>query len=414
MTAFKETITLLCLVAKVVCVTSTMENFFASKTSYTYNANLDTSPMSMSGCQPQVFYMLARHGTRNPGDGGITEMQEYLPGLRNQVLDAFAEGKGELDEETITALINWSFDIDIEDEGALVEAGMAEHHDMGKRWSQRLSESDLLKKETTTVRSSPKPRCIESGQSFLEGADLSGIDVNIEDFLINFYDFCPRYIEDVLGSEETYAEMRKIMESTEWEEMLQRVNQRTGVTIDKTVNEVAWDMCRYERAWRPSENSPWCSLFSHQDLALYNFREDLKYYYEVGPAYPITSQITQPMIEDILQSLESETTSTILNFGHSDTLMPLMAALGLYHDDHDLVASDLGQDHLWDVSRIAGFSSNVALIVFGCEEGKMVSMYHQESPVIQPACGDYICSLDQLKAYYRDLANSDFNSTCAL
>ena len=27
------------------------------------------------------------------------------------------------------------------------------------RWSQRLSESDLLKKETTTVRSSPKPRC---------------------------------------------------------------------------------------------------------------------------------------------------------------------------------------------------------------------------------------------------------------
>ena len=28
-----------------------------------------------------------------------------------------------------------------------------------------------------------------------------------------------------------------------------------------------------------------------------------------------------------------------------------MAALGLYHDDHDLVASDLGQDHVWDVSR---------------------------------------------------------------
>ena len=30
---------------------------------------------------------------------------------------------------------------------------------------------------------------------------------------------------------------------------------------------------------------------------------------------------------------------------------PLLAALGLYHDDHDLVASDLGLDHLWDVSR---------------------------------------------------------------
>ena len=71
-----------------------------------------------------------------------------------------------------------------------------------------------------------------------------------------------------------------------------------------------------------------------------------------------------------------------------------MAALGLYRDDHDLVASDLGLDHLWDVSRfcqdsrlgcnvtshhirISSFSSNVALVVFECQEGKRVAMYHQ-------------------------------------
>ena len=40
-------------------------------------------------------------------------------------------------------------------------------------------------------------------------------------------------------------------------------------------------------------------------------------------------------------------------YTQAKTLMfqPLMAALGLYHDDHDLMASDLGLDHLWDVSR---------------------------------------------------------------
>ena len=72
-----------------------------------------------------------------------------------------------------------------------------------------------------------------------------------------------------------------------------------------------------------------------------------------------------------------------------------MTALGLYHDDHDLVASELGLDHLWDVSRfcrivrspnseamwhfirIASFSTNVALVVFDCQEGKRVAMYHQ-------------------------------------
>ena len=76
------------------------------------------------------------------------------------------------------------------------------------------------------------------------------------------------------------------------------------------------------------------------------------------------------------------------------SFQPLMTALGLYHDDHDLVASDLGLDHLWDVSRfcqdsrlgcnvtshhirISSFSSNVALVVFECQEGKRVAMYHQ-------------------------------------
>ena len=73
-----------------------------------------------------------------------------------------------------------------------------------------------------------------------------------------------------------------------------------------------------------------------------------------------------------------------------------MTALGLFHDNHDLVASDLGLDHLWDVSRfyqtvrtpdsgynvtshlrISSFTSNVALVVFDCQEGKRVAMYHQ-------------------------------------
>ena len=80
------------------------------------------------------------------------------------------------------------------------------------------------------------------------------------------------------------------------ESMSIQVNQRTGVEIAKEVNEVAWDICRwdflvwdflfetlltkkkffrYERAWRPSSDSPWCSFFTHQDLALYNFRHTL-------------------------------------------------------------------------------------------------------------------------------------------
>ena len=40
----------------------------------------------------------------------------------------------------------------------------------------------------------------------------------------------------------------------------------------------------------------------------------------VSPKWISSQTCLQPLVEDLLQSLESETTSTILNFGHSDTI----------------------------------------------------------------------------------------------
>ena len=121
-----------------------------------------------------------------------------------------------------------------------------------------------------------------------------------------------------------------------------------------------------------------------------------------------TPSPAQPLVADLLATLQANTTSTVLNFGHSPTIevgrqlspacrpadltiphQPLLAALGLLHDPSHLLASDLGAPHLWDTSRslraaqgtlprIAGFTANLALVVFGCEDGgRRVMMYHQ-------------------------------------
>ena len=37
-----------------------MESYFATKTAYVHNANLDTTPLTMDTCQPLVFYLVAR------------------------------------------------------------------------------------------------------------------------------------------------------------------------------------------------------------------------------------------------------------------------------------------------------------------------------------------------------------------
>ena len=39
-------------------------------------------------------------------------------------------------------------------------------------------------------------------------------------------------------------------------------------------------LSRFETAWNLGEDSPWCAVFKAEDLAVFEFREDLKYFYK--------------------------------------------------------------------------------------------------------------------------------------
>ena len=68
-----------------------------------------------------LFWYLARHGTRNPGDDDILEMAEMLPVLRDEIVAAHEEGRGGLGEEDIVRMIEWSFDLEVEQNDLLTE-----------------------------------------------------------------------------------------------------------------------------------------------------------------------------------------------------------------------------------------------------------------------------------------------------
>lgn len=85
-----------------------------------------------------------------------------------------------------------------------------------------------------------------------------------------------------------------------------------------------------------------------EDLYIEEFAEDLKYYYGLGPAYEINSLMTQPLFADLLTSLQfhkmecnnaTGSPLVILNFAHSETVQPMMAALGLNQDGKPLLVS---------------------------------------------------------------------------
>ena len=113
---------------------------FGTKTSYFKVANNNEEVLQVDGCSPAVFWILARHGTRNPGDEDILMMEDELPRLRDEIVTAWQEGRGSMREEDIIRMIEWSFDLSIEDENILTKSGHQEHQQMGSRWRSRLGD----------------------------------------------------------------------------------------------------------------------------------------------------------------------------------------------------------------------------------------------------------------------------------
>jgi len=373
--------------------------------------NNDTSPVQLDGCNPVLLYDVARHGARIPNDDDVLSLQEGLPQIRDGIEAAWKEERGELTDDQVAAIVGWQLAVSPDQGGDLSEQGRQEHLGLGQRWRKRMRDLDISAQKTL-VRSSHKKRCIDSAAAHLEGMGLEGVQIQVDDELTRFYDFCPKYLKEVRKGEKTFVESNKLVQSQLWQDMLARVSMRAGVEMDTERLQLVWDICRYERAWDPTKNSPWCPLFSKEDLDLYNFRLDLVFYYLRGYAYPITAQQSQPLMADMLEAIQSSKYSYILNLGHSDTLGPFLAALGLFNDSADLTVEDLAAGYQYDTSRIGAFSTNVEFVVFQCPEERRAMMFHQEKAIVQPACGQLVCSVDQVVAAYSKIASANFNSIC--
>merc|ERR1711971_1177393 len=261
---------------------------------------------------------------------------------------------------------------------------------LGKRFRDRLSNLGLdinLKDNRTRVSSSSKQRARASAESFLDG--VQGIpwpsnvhnateeelfrypDIITDDHLLRYYDYCPKYQDEVKSSYK--IEVAKFEKSQAFSKTMARVNRRVGLQLDAEEARLMWNICRFETAWNLGEDSPWCAAFVAEDLAVFEFREDLKYFYKYDQSN-VTIEMTQPlwgtMFEDLddLNTTGSSHPSVRLNFAHLSTIMPMLRAFGLYRDV-GLKASDWpARERLWKTSKIGPFASNLAVFVLQCNQ----------------------------------------------
>ena len=168
-------------------------------------------------CSVGLVWLLARHGTRNPSSEDMQAMATRLPKLRDNIVAAWEDGITGLDSKQVEALRVWRWEKEGQEENILTSSGHLEHWSLGRRFKDRLSDVGFhinLNDNRTRVSSSNKQRARASAESFLDG--LQGIpwssngqnisgedyqfrypDIDIDNHLLRYYDFCPKYQNEV-------------------------------------------------------------------------------------------------------------------------------------------------------------------------------------------------------------------------
>ena len=58
-----------------------------------------------------------------------------------------------------------------------------------------------------------------------------------------------------------------------------------------------YDLAEFPDVW--DHVSPWCAVFSEENLKILEFTDDLSYYYKDGYGYDINWQMTKPLVEEL-------------------------------------------------------------------------------------------------------------------
>ena len=125
--------------------------------------------------------------------------------------------------------------------------------------------------------------------------------------------------------------------------------------------------------------------------------------------------------------LHSSHTAAVFQFGHSETVVQVFTALGLFRDQQRLLATNMGnmRDREFRTSKISPYSANIVFVLYACEEFRhvddtdrditawVVKILVNEKPVRIPACNKEQCLYSVVNKYYHDLTDHcDHDAMC--
>lgn len=210
------------------------------------------------------------------------------------------------------------------------------------------------------------------------------------------------------------------------EEIARRMALRTGVDAAALGTETIramWLGCRAEVA-AFDKSDGWCTVFSRRDAELLEFGDDMHAYYVKGHGHALSTLCAQPLLADIVRHMDDASGNAgveagRLRFAHAETLLPLVALLGMHEDAKPLTA-DWSDEEIaarkWRTAEISPLAGNVALAQYKCGAGeeRYVELVHNEAVKAVPGCEEYgrLCPLSRFKYLHKSTLEIDWDKVC--
>ncbi|KAJ9582182.1 hypothetical protein L9F63_003469 [Diploptera punctata] len=397
---------------------------FATKTAYEFVHSKPRNPEVVPSCKPVQFWLLSRHGTRFPDKKDIAGM-EHLPEVRDQIIRNHEERKqGRLCEEDLEKLKRWSLSVFPAQADNLANQGYDDMKFMARRFKSQFP--TLLNKpyqdDLYVFRSTDKQRTKTSAKAFAEGlfgndADKVHVQTYPNDTLLKAYlngRWCQRWKDLVDNNNDTFREKSLFEMGPQMQNLIQNVSQRLGFNYRLTYRQIndMYDMCRFDKAWNIRDISPWCAVFSSEELQLLEYREDLQDYYNYGYGNSLNIKLGCPPVKDFMSRFReiedgNVQPTGVFYFTHRKMIQLVLAHLEIAKDDEHLTHTNYMamKNRKWKSSLISPFSSNLAAVFFKCESGEQnrVMFFLQEKLYNYKGCNVGLCNWSFIKESLKKL-----------
>ncbi|XP_061491361.1 multiple inositol polyphosphate phosphatase 1 [Rhineura floridana] len=401
-------------------------------------------PLPAASCTPLHLNAVLRHGTRFP-----TRKQIQKLGSLHSLIQLRSNGSA----GTCPAadrLARWTMWFQPDMDGKLAPRGRRDMEMLAGRLASRFP-SLLAPNRRFAFVSSSKHRCVDSSAAFREGlgqalygqqrqvtternAMMTEV-TEINDKLMRFFDLCEKFVKCIEDNNTAMHEVDAFKEGPEMRKIVGNIANTLCLPVNDLnadLVQVAFFTCSFGLAVK-GITSPWCSLFSKEDAKALEYLNDLKQYWKRAYGYDINSRSSCILFQDIFKHLDQAVTESksskpisspvILQFGHAETLQPLLALMGYFKDKEPLKAHNYHRQmhRKFRSGCIVPYASNLLFVLYHCdqatspEEEYKIQILLNENLLQFPHSGETVSLYTNLKNHYKDLLeNCHFSEVCDL